>query len=299
MTKNKMANKWICIFFSILILSVLLLMPLVSSVDTPIKIINLGSKESFIFRIQDHYSNETLERLEINSDDNGEYSYPLSTNSSMQRLNFKLMLIENQKITNTKYLEGGYFTGKAITLDYKSDNSGEATTQANATTPANTTAPANTTTVQANTTQANLTSESSSNSSSILTGKTIINLKEIFLKTKYYIFGVIGVLILGFIAFMIVKKRKALKMSFGNMHLFKGRDDYAKRLGSEIKPLPYSISSKDSSNPRIINAEKKIKELQNEILKLKKEQVIQEAERKIEQDKQELEKLRRSTGFYK
>ena len=277
----------ILLILSIYLFFIISLIPLVSSIDTPIIVKNLGADENFILRIQDHYTNETIERIELSSNKNGEFSYTLSTNNSMQRLNFKLMIIENQKITNTKYLEGEYFTGKPITLDYESDNLGSSAEESLSETDSASTNQTNSTT---NSTGAEVSSKETSDSPKI-TGKTIVNIKEIFSKIKYYLFAVIGILILAFITFLIIKKRRSSKPYSDIFHTVYNNSD------GKFKQLPYSPSSKEHDS-RIIGAEKKIKELENEIVKIKKEQLIKSAEKKIEQDRQELEKLKRGAGFY-
>jgi len=287
-----MTKKGIYILAGIIILSLLAIIPLISSVDTQIKLTNLDLDDNYIFRIQDHYSNETLERVELQPDNAGEYDHSFQSNESLKRLSFALMQIENKKITETKYFYGDYFTGNAINLDFKEETN---------TTAKNTAAIVSANTTIANETVANETGAGSTNKSeSVITSKAIADFKEIFSKSKYYLFGAIAFLILGFIAFMAIKRRKSSKGDYDEKFTYKKLNptEAPGQVSSFLSKITNPSGSSSPSSGKIENTERKIKELQDEIVKIKKEQIIKDAERKLEQDKQELEKLRRSTGFY-
>ena len=298
-----MAYKENCIFWGTLIFSIAIFfsIQLISAIDTPITITSLDPDNNYIFRVQDHYSNETLERVEVQSDSEGIYDQTFESNESLKRLSFALMEIENKKIVETKYFYGEYFTGNAVSLDFKEKIKVENTSTASSTATTQTNTTINETTTNTTT---NTTSETTSTNSAI-TGKAIIDYKEVFSKSKYYIFGAIAFLILGLMAFMIIKKRKAKDSNpySSEKFTYKKLDTKINQAETDsfLSKITRSTSSSVSpaSSGKIDEAERKIKELQNEINKMKNEQIIKEAERKLEQDKQDLEKLRRSTGFYK
>ncbi|MFQ5531726.1 MAG: hypothetical protein ACE5ES_03875 [Candidatus Nanoarchaeia archaeon] len=106
----------------------------------------------------------------------------------------------------------------------------------------------------------------------------IIGMEFINSTTLYYAGIVVAVLILSFIVFMVLKKRKM------------GEKSIKVRKLSEIKDEKKEMI--ENSRKIIEDAERKIKEAQEEIRKLKNEDKIREVKKRIEEDEKELIRLR-------
>lgn len=117
-----------------------------------------------------------------------------------------------------------------------------------------------------------------------LTGKAIFeDVKEVvFSKTTYYILGII---VLGIAAFFIFRKVRKMDFSGFSHHT-------PKYVGGSSKGGSERLVIK-SDDKALLSAERKVREAQEEISKLKeRKNKLADAERRFEADKKELEKLR-------
>lgn len=112
----------------------------------------------------------------------------------------------------------------------------------------------------------------------------IIGMEFINSTTLYYAGIVVAVLILSFIVFMVLKKRKM------------GEKSIKVRKLSEIKDEKKEMI--ENSRKIIEDAERKIKEAQEEIRKLKNEDKIREVKKRIEEDEKELIRLREGKEWF-
>jgi len=175
-----------------------------------------------------------------------------------------------------------YDTTNPVLLDLtESASTGTAnTTQENITTQGNLTE--NTTEVnvtQENTTEVavsgNITSTPGENVK--VTGLTTSNNETKFPKTVYIIIGI--VIVAGIIVFIVGKR-----MIIGGNFFRK----------EQARPsLVYKSSGELTEDKKYAAIESKVKTLQNELIKLKNEDRIKQMEKKIEDDKKELEKLKK------
>ena len=241
------------------VLTFLVLSTVVSALITELNI-QANEEEDYIIRVSDYQTSETIERVVLRSDEEGEISKSFQTEPIV--LGIKLMSVDSSgKVLETKEF-GPYPAGDAITIDFNSgltveEAEAEEAQQANQTTTNVTEEEANESILE---TQEEVTEPVTT---SAVTGRTVGNFTDVFAKTKYYLYGVVLIAILVVFAFVAKTKMKP-------------------KIIQNDRP-PTILSGNEALN----DAERKIRAAQAELRRLRDESRLIEDQKQLEKDKQE------------
>lgn len=231
-------------------------------------------------RITDFVTKEKIQIVDITTDDSGIANFIISY--EMKSTVFKIMFISEGKVVNSISREIPLI-GRPVLIDLiNTNNSSAATNTTGTTTNQSNLSAVNSTLNNSNSntdTQTANTSNVSSFSFQGFTGAIIEDIGNFFFEIKNYIFIALGGIVVIVILFFAFKKfRKAssdIKVGHGNY---------------KVK-IP--VSGKDGFDRRLMDAERKLKEAQEEINRIKNVDRIKEVQRRMEADKAELDRLRR------
>ncbi len=264
------------LLFSVLIL---LIFPFVSAVETPIGVETLPNHQVML-NILNPNTGDAIKSLEGNSSADGLVTLTYTSTSSQNVNIYAIIRNSNGKIVLTKQFDG-LSTGSALSLKILvAGTAPVVTTTPNVTvndTPKNIT-PVNLT--QNLTAIKNNSNLSVTNTSSYSFGTTLTNVWNT-LKGYALIIGIIIVLIL--LALILFKYWPNIQRKLDE-----------RKVLSKTKEKTIEKESSFGSTKELSNAERKLRQLQEEIDNIKnKNRRISEAERKFEDARRELERLRR------
>jgi len=261
----------------------LLLIPMVSALDTDVTVTTGIPEQDIIIQVLDYDTGAKLERITKTTDIEGETTF--SFIKDLMRIKFKIMGLENGIVAETKEIDKDFITGGAILLDFKNpDNSKMIEDNVVVEAPEEETTEEETegTTTEEETVEEITTEEETEETTTgqAVTGSAVAKTKEFILKSKYYIFELVALIILVFVILTIYKHRKTLSKEF-------------KKAG-DIKIIKPGGVFGGGTAGQLADAEKKLAQAQKEIMDIKNQGKIAEAQKKLEADKAELEKLRGS-----
>ncbi len=136
--------------------------------------------------------------------------------------------------------------------------------------------------------------KNNSNKTPTNTGNIISNLASEVSRTKYYIFGIAGVLVLVF--FMIV---------FGKKMIFSSnKPKQVEHVDNDSKPIIFDDNRVKDAEKKLRQARSELKEMEEELGKINdKKRKMDEVKRKLREDHEELERLKKESdegkNFYK
>jgi flagellar biosynthesis/type III secretory pathway M-ring protein FliF/YscJ len=256
------------LIFSLLV--VLFLVQVVSAVDTGIIINTLPNHNVTISVLHPDYVYSLIESFEKNSGPLGKVLVTLS--SDVETFDIAVWVRKGNQVVLYEKFKEGYASGTPLVLEmYPEGYLVENETN-------NTSSEENSTIIN-ETLEENLTmsevEENEQEKDSKLTGSMIFwEGESLPKKAAYYGIGIIVLSLVGFLCIKILKKRK-------------------KGLESQKPEKKQDEKKEVKDNEKLIeDAEKKIKEAQEDIRKIKNEDKINEAKRKIIEDEKELMRLR-------
>lgn len=268
------------LYFLTFILFLFIVLPLVSSIDTPITVkTDSGHVFAITLNVLDPTSGDALQTFTNNTDLFGQASFLFSATNS--QAGFSVVERLDNKIVQTKTFDT-YNLGSAIVLDISSsipstvNNASVTNLSTNSSSAVNSTN-TNVTLISTNSTKLNSTNSSLKPAVSgfAFNGSQV---SSFFNNIKYYILGLIVLIAILFLAWFFYKRRK---------------NDFMHIPKSQLRSKEESriLASKDR---QLENAERKIREAQEEIERIKnRKRQISEAEQRYEESRRELERLRR------
>jgi len=256
--------------FILFLVLVMFLMSYASAVTTDINVKTLKNVKVSVFILDPAQVYYLLNSSHVQSGEAGEVL--VSYSGEEKEVNVRVQITEEGKQIMLEKFEG-VKTGKPVNIrmfvgDVSLSQDGEK----------------NETVAVANQTSANLTSSLNSIVSNEtqnlgISGSVIAEGGNFFAKWWYYLAGgVILVIVIGFLAF----------------RFFMNKDSGQQLIHSDKRPITSGVSVSSRKLEELLGiSQRKIIELQKEVGTLKNKEKIQAAERKIEEDKKELERLRR------
>ena len=263
----KMVKKLI---FGLVVL--ILLVQITSALDTEIKIKTLPDHKVMISTLKPGEVYSLIKSFHENSGASGEVSVVLS--SAVDNFDISVWVKQDNQVIISEKFENQYPSGTPVVLElypeWYTKPGGETE---NVSLEENTTTSSENTAI-INETETNIKEESEN---SEIVGFVIFG-EQGFLsnKTIYYIIGIIALLI----GFLLIRK-------------IKKKSKFPKEI--KIRKLSEVFSEKNNNNndnKTIEDAERKIKEAQEEIRRIKNDDKIKEAEKKLLEDQKELKRLR-------
>ncbi|OIO80422.1 hypothetical protein AUJ84_03625 [Candidatus Pacearchaeota archaeon CG1_02_32_132] len=248
------------LFFVGFIILLFVAMPLVSSLNIDINLKSDYSFRSVLIRVLDGGSNELDSLYPGKTNINGELTTNYST--SLAKIGFSVFILENGEVLNNVEFEE-MPTNKPIILDMRAD-------------PVDVPENISTSNVSKETTNATIVDEGNLEDGSI-TAQAISGDEKSF-SVPILFYYLIGILLLAGVIGFIVGKMIREKRHSGN-----------------ISDKPAMIVRKEDSgfSRNLAVAERKLRDAQNEINRLKNTDKIKQAEEKLRRDSEELEKLRK------
>lgn len=266
--------------------TILLMFPFVAALETPIIVETLPNHQVTV-NVLNPSTGDAHKSLEGNTNAAGSVTLTYASNSN-QKLNFYVIVRTGEgKIVLTKQFEG-YETGTTVTLKVTVD-----TPKTTAITTTNITPNATANETPKNTTPVNLTQNltRTQNATDISATSTAVGTSSSAFASIWdsivsyrYIISIIIILIL--LALIIIKFWSSVKRKIDERRAFLKSSGFKEKV---------SEKDLDKGSPReLLNAERKLRQLQEEIDTIKnKNRRILEAERKYEEAKREFERLRR------
>ncbi|HDZ61202.1 MAG TPA: hypothetical protein ENH46_05840 [Candidatus Pacearchaeota archaeon] len=268
------------VFFSLAIL--VLFVNFVAAVDTELTVKTVPEMRVDISILRPGYIYSLIESFHETSDASGEIKVTFSHNQDDFKV--KVWLKEDNEVFMSESFEEEYPTGEALTLEmYPKWYSPPETEDL----VLNETNSSGETQEQNTTEQEIIIGESDKVESSKQTGSVIFGEEGIVTKKRiYYILGGILLLVGLFFGSRLLLKHKG-----------EGREIKVRKMSEFQAETKEKAERKEESDRegdnRLANAEKKLKEAQEEINLLKNQDRIKELENKIEEDKDRLERLRK------
>jgi len=262
--KGEMENKKIFIvaFLAVFLVSV------VCAAQTEV-VVQADPNQNLLVRVLNSVDGSVVNSFYLETDDSGRASSNFFTD--LDTVNFKVMLIENGKTIKQTNFGGIYATGGEILLkfsDYVPENSESLEDKAEEESSEEESSGESESEDKAE-------EESSEEGEPGITGLSVY--KDFFSKNKYYVFGIVVVLVIGGLAMLLFKFKPKVSKEY---------TQYKKTSGDASK-------IKVDEEKELADAEEKLKKAQEEINELKNKDKISAAERKLAADRAELDRLRR------
>ena len=260
----------------------ILLVQIASALDTEIKIKTLPDHKVMISALNLDGAYSLIKSFHENSGESGEVSVILS--STVDSFNIAVWVKQDNHVIVYEKFENGYPSGTPVLLELYPDWYVKPVEEIE-----NVSLEENNTNSSENTTIVNETEmieEEQENNQ--ITGFSIFG-EQGFLSDKkfYYVTGIIILLVIGF---MIVKKIKNKSKIPKEIKIRKLSEVFTKK--EDNNRNNNNESNNEGNNKRIEDAERKIKEAQEEIRQIKNQGKIQEAKKKLIEDQKELMRLR-------